>query len=229
MQKTNTITQYVIIVAGGSGQRMQSAIPKQFLELAGEPILLHTIRNFTSYNPDIQIIVVLPQQHIATWKNLIEKHSFSVKHTIINGGDVRFISVKNGLNAVADEGLVAIHDGVRPLVSHQTIRRCFDEAKIYGNAIPCIPVYETVRKVNDKNSTLEDRSALRLIQTPQVFKTSLIKKAYEQQYKPEFTDDASVLENMGEQIRLVEGNRENIKITDPTDLLIAEAFLKPAT
>jgi 2-C-methyl-D-erythritol 4-phosphate cytidylyltransferase len=217
---------YAIIVAGGSGQRMQSQVPKQFLELAGKPILLHTIQNFISYNSSIQIVIVLPEQHIPTWQGIIEKHQFSAKHLVVKGGDVRFISVKNGLDAIPNDGLVAIHDGVRPLVNHETIHRCYTQAEIHGNAIPCIPVYETVRKINGTDSSLEDRSVLRLIQTPQVFKIQLIKKAYEQPYKIEFTDDASVLESIGEKICLVEGNRENIKITDPLDLLIAGNILQ---
>jgi 2-C-methyl-D-erythritol 4-phosphate cytidylyltransferase len=220
------MNQYVIIVAGGSGQRMQSVIPKQFLELAGKPILFHTLNKFVQYNPEIDITIVLPEYHINTWKELIKTHNYPVKHTIVCGGEIRFNSVKNGLNAIPNEGLVAVHDGVRPLVSLETIHKCFIDAELYGNAIPCIPIYETVRRVTDMNSRLEDRSALRLIQTPQVFKINLLKQAYNQSYKPQFTDDASVVENMGEQIHLVEGNRENIKITDPLDLVLAQAILK---
>jgi 2-C-methyl-D-erythritol 4-phosphate cytidylyltransferase len=219
------MNQYVLIVAGGSGQRMQSAIPKQFLELNGLPIIQHTIKNFYSYNPRIKIIVVLPEHHKNTWMDLMARHRFSIEHLLVSGGDIRFNSVKNGLNAIHEEGLVAIHDGVRPLVSHATIQRCFDEAAKYGNAIPCLPVYETVRKVQGERSAPEDRSVLRLIQTPQVFDIKLIKKAYEQPFREEFTDDAGVLEAMGESIRLVPGNRENIKITDRIDLTIAEGLL----
>jgi 2-C-methyl-D-erythritol 4-phosphate cytidylyltransferase len=219
------MNQYVIIVAGGSGQRMQSVVPKQFLELAGKPILFHTLNKFVQYNPEIDITIVLPEYHINTWQELIKTHNYPLKHTIVSGGEIRFNSVKNGLNAIPNEGLVAIHDGVRPLVSLETIRKCFLDAELYGNAIPCIPIYETVRRVNDNKSVLEDRSALRLIQTPQVFKINLLKQAYEQPYKFQFTDDASVLEDMGEQIHLVEGNRENIKITDPLDLVLAQTLI----
>jgi 2-C-methyl-D-erythritol 4-phosphate cytidylyltransferase len=220
------MNQYTIIVAGGSGKRMQSEIPKQFLELRGTPILMYTIQKFYTYNPNSLIVLVLPESHILSWNILIEKHNFTIKHELVCGGNERFISVKNGLNAVPNDGLVAIHDGVRPLVSLQTIGRCFKTAEELGNAIPCVPVYETVRKVNGNSSSPEDRSVLRLIQTPQIFKTDLIKKAYELPNKPEFTDDASVVESMGIAIHLVDGNRENIKITDPLDLLLAESIIQ---
>jgi 2-C-methyl-D-erythritol 4-phosphate cytidylyltransferase len=217
---------YALIVAGGSGQRMQSQVPKQFLELAGKPILMHTIEKFYRFNPQIQITVVLPEVHIQNWQELIEKHRFNIQHSLVSGGDVRFVSVLNGLNSIQGTGLVAIHDGVRPLVSFDVIKRCFNKALECGNAIPAIPVYESVRKIENDSSIMVDRSLYKLIQTPQVFDLNLIRKAYQQPYKSEFTDDASVLENMNEKIQMVEGNRENIKITDPLDLIIAEAFIK---
>jgi len=219
------MNQHLIVVAGGSGQRMQSQIPKQFLELSGKPIIMHTIDQFLKYNPNINIIIVLPEQHISNWKKLIENHPYLIKYQVVYGGDVRFNSVKNGLNLLPNNGFVAVHDGVRPLVSQETITTCFIEAEIYGNAIPCVPVYETVRRIKGDISIPEDRSVLRLVQTPQIFNINLLKKAYEQPFKSEFTDDASVLESLGEQIHLVEGNRENIKITDPLDLLVAQTLI----
>jgi 2-C-methyl-D-erythritol 4-phosphate cytidylyltransferase len=218
-------TQYVVIVAGGSGSRMKSSLAKQFIELAGKPILMRTIEVFYRFNPAIKIAVVLPRDQISFWKELCQKHGFLIDHEIIEGGETRFHSVKNGLSAVSEDGLVAIHDGVRPLVSLETINRCFEKASGLGNAVPCIPVYESVRSVHGETSSIIDRKNLRLIQTPQIFSNSLIKEAYKQAADADFTDDASVLERMGYVVHLVEGNRENIKITDPLDLAFAEHFL----
>ena len=218
-------TQYVVIVAGGSGSRMKSTLAKQFIELAGKPILMRTIEVFYRFNPAIIIVVVLPHDQISFWKELCQKHGFTIDHEIIEGGETRFHSVKNGLSAVSEDGLVAIHDGVRPLVSLETIARCFEKASACGNAVPCIPVYESVRSVHGDNTSIVDRKNLRLIQTPQIFSSSLIKEAYKQAAGADFTDDASVLERMGHVVHLVEGNRENIKITDPLDLAYAEHFL----
>jgi 2-C-methyl-D-erythritol 4-phosphate cytidylyltransferase len=216
---------YVIVVAGGSGTRMKSVVPKQFLELAGKPVLMHTIERFVAFDPAIKIILVLPEEHQSTWKGLCVQHAFTIKHSVVKGGETRFHSVKNGLSTISGDGIVAVHDGVRPLVSIATIQRCFDEARKSGNAIPCIPVHETVRQMEGEGSRLVDRSALRLIQTPQVFKLRLLQQAFNQEYQPFFTDDASVLENKGEKIHLVEGNRENIKITEPADLVLARSVL----
>ncbi len=219
-------TQYVIIVAGGSGSRMKSSLPKQFIQLAGQPILMRTISVFQHFNPEMRIIVVLPQNQITFWKGLCQKHTFSNFHEVVAGGETRFHSVKNGLSVISGDGLVAIHDGVRPLVSNETINRCFKMASIYGNSIPCISVYESVRCVKGVTNEIIDREKLRLIQTPQVFSCSQIKEAYNQLYEANFTDDASVLERMGYPIHLTEGNRENIKITDPFDLYLAEHYYK---
>ncbi len=216
---------YVIVVAGGSGTRMRSVVPKQFLELAGKPILMHTLERFVAFDASIRIILVLPEDHQSTWKELCIRHAFTIKHSVVKGGETRFHSVKNGLSTISGDGIVAVHDGVRPLVSIATIRRCFEEAARTGNAIPCIPVHETVRQINGDSSRLIDRSALRLIQTPQVFEVRLLQQAFNQEYQPFFTDDASVLENKGEKIHLVEGNRENIKITEPADLILARSVL----
>jgi 2-C-methyl-D-erythritol 4-phosphate cytidylyltransferase len=216
---------YVVIVAGGSGKRMGAEIPKQFLELAGRPVLMHTIERFKSFNEAIEIITVLPENQLRHWLELQEKYSFSVPQTLVKGGSARFYSVRNGLQFVNAPGLVAIHDGVRPFVSLDTIKRCFETAEKLGNAIPSISITESLRIISDKGSNPINRLLVRQIQTPQVFRAELLKKAYQQDYKPEYTDDATVLESTGEKINLVEGNRENIKITNPEDLLISNALL----
>lgn len=217
---------YVIIVAGGSGKRFKSKIPKQFIELSGKPILMRTIEVFFKYDDSLQIILVLPEQHIDYWNNLCKKYDFKTQHKIVLGGITRFHSVKNALDTIpVSENLVAIHDGVRPLVSNASIKRCFAKAKKTGNAIPAVPPHDSVRLVKGNTNRIIDRSLLQLIQTPQVFRINKIKQAYSQDYLEIFTDDASVLELFGEKIYLVEGNRENIKITSNIDLIIAEALI----
>jgi 2-C-methyl-D-erythritol 4-phosphate cytidylyltransferase len=216
---------YVVIVAGGSGKRMGAEIPKQFLELAGRPVLMHTIERFKSFNESVEIITVLPEDQLRHWIELKEKYSFTVPETLVKGGSHRFYSVRNGIQFVSLPGLVAIHDGVRPFVSIETIKRCFETAEKLGNAIPSISITESLRMISDKESHAVNRLLVRQIQTPQVFSAELLKKAYLQNYKPEFTDDATVLESIGEKINLVEGNRENIKITNPEDLIISKALL----
>jgi len=216
---------YVVIVAGGSGKRMGAEVPKQFLELAGRPVLMHTIERFKAFNEAVEIITVLPEDQLRHWLYLQEKHSFSIPQTLVKGGTARFYSVRNGLKFVNSPGIVAIHDGVRPFVSDDTIKRCFETAEKKGNAIPAVTVAESLRIVTDTGNHPINRLQVRQIQTPQVFSTELLKKAYNQCYRPEFTDDATVLESAGEVINLVEGNRENIKITTPEDLLISRAFL----
>ena len=215
---------YALIVAGGSGKRMGAEVPKQFLELAGRPVLMHTIERFKAYNKDIEIITVLPENQLRHWIELQKKYSFLVPHTLVKGGSARFFSVRNGLKFVNKPGLVAIHDGVRPFVSFDTIKRCFDTAEELGNAIPSVSPADSLRLLTDQGSKPINRLQIRQIQTPQVFNATLIKKAFSQEYNPEFTDDASVLEKMGEKINLIEGNRENIKITNPEDLLISTAL-----
>lgn len=205
---------------------MGGDLPKQFLEVANLPILMHTITVFHAYDPRMQLIVVLPELQINIWKSLCKEFSFEVDHEIAVGGEVRYESVKNGLDKVDGAELIAIHDGVRPLVSHDTIRRCFECAAHYGTAIPVLPSSESIREGNFEESIPVDRSKYFLVQTPQVFSASILLNCYEQPYDPRFTDDASVVENKGTSIRLVEGNRENIKITFPQDLQIAELFLK---
>lgn len=216
---------YVVIVAGGSGKRMGADIPKQFLEIAGRPVLMHTIERFKTYCEDIDIITVLPENQLLYWVELKEKHSFSVPHTLVKGGSNRFYSVKNGLKFVSENGLVAIHDGVRPFVSIETIKRCFDTAARLGNAIPVISPTESLRQLNDSGSHAINRLMIKQVQTPQVFNAKVLKSAYKQDYVADFTDDATVVERSGEKINLVEGNRENIKITNPEDLLFSAALL----
>lgn len=216
---------YALIVAGGSGKRMGAEIPKQFLELAGKPVLMHTIERFKSFNEAIEIITVLPENQLRFWIELQKKHSFNVPHTLVKGGSVRFFSVRNGLEFVKIPGLVAIHDGVRPFVSLDTIKRCFETAEKLGNAIPSISPADSLRILTEEGSQPLNRLLVKQIQTPQVFNAELIKKAYLQEYRAEFTDDATVLETTGEKINIIDGNRENIKITNPEDLLISTVLL----
>jgi 2-C-methyl-D-erythritol 4-phosphate cytidylyltransferase len=217
---------YVIIVAGGTGSRMLTDIPKQFLSINGKPLLFHTIKCFDNFIKGIPIILVLPEPYVDYWKSITKKNDFYFSHQITRGGDTRFHSVKNGLDLITESGLIAIHDGVRPLVSKETLQRVFLKAEKDGNAIPAIPINESMRKIEFDISTHVNRENYRLIQTPQCFHSDLIKKAYEQEFKEKFTDDASVLEALGIKINLVEGNQENIKITLPCDLKYAEALLK---
>ena len=215
-----------IIVAGGKGERMNAEIPKQFLEIHGKPILMHTLEVFRRYDASMELILVLPSVQIEFWKELCKKHAFDIPHQIVSGGQTRFQSVKNGLKATRSNLLIAVHDGVRPLVSIDTIERCFDEAEKSGAAIPVIDLVESIRQISENESFSVDRSAYKLVQTPQVFESELLKKAYEQEFTPLFTDDASVVEALGTKIQLVEGNRENIKITTEFDLKIAESLIK---
>jgi 2-C-methyl-D-erythritol 4-phosphate cytidylyltransferase len=216
---------YVVIVAGGSGKRMGMDTPKQFLELAGRPVLMHTIERFREFNDSIEIITVLPENQLRFWNELQKKYSFAIPHTLVKGGSRRFISVRHGLEFVNSPGLVAIHDGVRPLVRLETIKRCFETAEKFGNAIPVVSPADSLRMETDHGNTRVDRMNIKQVQTPQVFDAEKIKKAYLQDFDPSFTDDATVLEKTGEEIHLVEGNRENIKITNPEDLFIAQTLL----
>ena len=216
---------YVVIVAGGSGKRMGMETQKQFLELAGRPVLMHTIERFREFSDSIEIITVLPENQLRFWNELRKKYSFDVPHTLVKGGSKRFNSVQHGLEFVNSPGLVAIHDGVRPLVRLETITRCFETAEKYGNAIPVISPADSLRMQTENNNYPVNRMHIKQIQTPQVFDVAKIKKAYMQDFDPSFTDDATVLEKTGEKIHLVEGNRENIKITNPEDLFIAQTLL----
>jgi 2-C-methyl-D-erythritol 4-phosphate cytidylyltransferase len=217
---------FVIIVAGGSGSRMGSEIPKQFLELCGKPVLMHTIEVFHDFDPESKIILILPEDQKQFWKGLCLKHSFSLQHQVVSGGKIRFHSVLNGLSQIVGEGIVFIHDGVRPLVSRETLDRCLETAQKYGNAIPVLPVTESLRKQEGSQNISVDRSQYFSVQTPQTFRSDQIIKAYEQDFDTAYTDDASVAEKAGFSIQMVEGNLENIKITTPIDLIVAETFLK---
>lgn len=220
---------YAIIVAGGKGERMGQQIPKQFLELAGKPILMHTIEKFYNTSPELKIILALPENQFDYWEELCYKYGFTkIPHQLVAGGKTRFDSVKNALKLVTENGIVAIHDGVRPLVSAQTITNCIAAAQLTGNAIPVVDVVDSLRFVSKQENTNKavTRSCYKSVQTPQCFKTEIILKAYEQDFDESFTDDASVVEKMGHQINLVEGNIENIKITSPIDIAVAEVLMK---
>ena len=216
---------YALIVAGGSGSRMKSELPKQFIELNGKPILLHTIEAFSQFDRDIKIILVLPESQIDFWNELILKHNIKINHEIVSGGANRFESVKNGLSTIDEDGMVAIHDGVRPMVSHKIISDGFRAASQYGSAIATVDLKDSIRQLSKEGSTTVNRANYKIVQTPQTFDVSLIQKAYQQKQEDSFTDDASVLEQGGGQIHLVEGDYSNIKITTPEDLIVAESLL----
>lgn len=205
---------------------MNSEIPKQFMDLAGKPVLMHTIGKFHSADPSTRIIVVLPEKEIEEWGTLCTRHRFTIDHRVVAGGDTRFQSVKNGLGKVEEEGVVAVHDGVRPLLSAALIRKCFSEASAKGSAVPYVAIRESLRKISNNMNEAVDRSIYVAIQTPQCFSSDLLLRAYRSEYKPTFTDDASVVESTGETIHLVEGETENIKITFPADLAFAESVIR---
>ena len=219
---------YIIIVAGRKGLRMGSDIPKQFLPIGGKPVLMRTLERFRAYSSALHIILVLPEAQQDYWRQLCEEYHFDVEHQIANGGQTRFHSVQNGLALVPDdaEGVVGVHDGVRPFPSIEVIRNCYETARTAKAVIPVIPVVETVRHLlSNKKSVTVPRDEYRLVQTPQTFDIQLLKAANRQPYNDGFTDDASVVESYGYAITLVEGNRENIKITTPYDLKIAEILI----
>lgn len=217
---------FVIIVAGGSGLRMGTDLPKQFLELCGKPVLMHTIQRFYDFDPHCELILVLPLLQQEYWSQLCLDHSFTPPHRVATGGETRFHSVQNGLRLIQGEGIVFIHDGVRPLVSLETLGRCFETARELGNALPVLPVHESLRLLEGDQNRAVDRSKYLIVQTPQTFHSAQILQAFSQPYNHAFTDDATVAEKAGFPIHLVEGNRENIKITTPTDLIIAGAFMQ---
>ncbi|MCD8175920.1 MAG: 2-C-methyl-D-erythritol 4-phosphate cytidylyltransferase [Tannerellaceae bacterium] len=220
---------YVLMVAGGKGLRMGSDLPKQFIPFQGKPVLMHTVTAFYQWDSTVEIVLVLPAEHQSYWTMLCRELNFRVPHHVANGGETRFHSVLNGLQFVTLPGLVAVHDGVRPFVATSVINACFARAASDGAAIPVTGMVDSVRKIDGQTSYPVNREEYCCVQTPQVFTTAIIKKAYQQEYSPFFTDDASVVEAMGERITLVEGNRENIKITTPFDLLIAEAYFNQQT
>lgn len=219
---------YIIIVAGGKGQRMGSSVPKQFLLLCGKPVLMHTIEAFHSYSTSLEIILVLPEEQQTHWKELCEEYGFTTPHTVVSGGSTRFESSRNGISAIPDDadGVVGIHDGVRPLVSAAVIDRCYESARENYAAIPVMPLTDTLRFVGESGC---GRNVLRsdyvIVQTPQVFDIALAKRAFSLPYKESFTDDASVVEDLGCQVSVVEGCRENIKLTTPFDMKVVEAIL----
>ena len=219
------MNQSVIIVAGGKGLRMGSELPKQFLPIGGKPVLMHTLEVFRKYDADLQIILVLPHEQQDFWKQLCTEHHFTLEHIIADGGETRFHSVKNGLARVQGPGLVGVHDGVRPFVSVDVIRRCYDLAEKHKAVIPVIDIVETVRHLTNAGSETVSRNDYKLVQTPQVFDIDLLKQAYAQEFSPFFTDDASVVESIGVPVCLAEGNRENIKITTPFDLKVGSVLL----
>ena len=226
---------YAIIVAGGKGLRMGSDIPKQFLPIGGKPVLMRTLERFRAYSKALQIILVLPEAQQDYWRKLCQQYDFQVDYQIANGGQTRFHSVQNGLALIPDdaEGVVGVHDGVRPFPSIEVIARCYETARTAKAVIPVIPIVETVRQIlpsnqsnpNTPSSITVPRDQYRLVQTPQTFDIQLLKAANRQPYNDGFTDDASVVESYGHQITLVEGNRENIKITTPYDITVAEAII----
>ena len=214
---------YVIIVAGGKGLRMGGEVPKQFLPVGGKPVLMRTLLRFREYSADLQIILVLPKTQQDYWRDLCRQDQFDVPYMQADGGQTRFHSVQNGLALIPDdaEGVVGVHDGVRPFVSVEVIGRCFEEARSAKAVIPVVPVVETLRHVSEGT---KPRDEYRLVQTPQCFDIQLLKAANRQPYRDSFTDDASVVEAFGHGITLVDGNRENIKITTPGDLRMAEVL-----
>lgn len=221
---------YVIIVAGGKGLRMGGEIPKQFLPIGGKPVLMRTVEAFYQAEAEIGIVLVLPHEQQDYWRELCRQYDFQLPYVLSDGGQTRFHSVQNGLRMIPDgeaDALVAVHDGVRPFVSAQVIQTCFDEAARQGAVVPVLDMVDSVRRLSDDGgSKAVDRSRLKLVQTPQTFRADILKKAYSQDFTELFTDDASVVEASGVFVSLVQGNRENIKITTPFDLKIAEALLK---
>lgn len=228
---------YIIIVAGGKGLRMGAEIPKQFILVAGKPILMHTLQRFYDYSEEqkqngksgLEIIVVLPHEQQEYWRGLCKKYDFIVPHHIADGGETRFHSSKSGLSLIPDNthGVVGIHDGVRPFVAKTVIADCYHAAQEYGAALPVVPVTDTLRHISPEGANRNvQRSEFRIVQTPQTMDVQLAKKAFQQPYCDAFTDDASVIEAMGHEVAMVDGNRENIKLTTPLDLIIAETIVK---
>lgn len=218
--------EYALIVAGGKGTRIKSKLPKQFIEILGKPVLLHTLEAFYRYSEKIRIILVLPEDDFGIWSELCKQHHFTKKIVLQKGGDTRFQSVRNGLRCIEGEGLVAIHDGVRPLINEDIIGASFRLAAVHKTAVAAVRLKESIRMTDQDTTKAVDRSRFRLIQTPQTFEVSLIKNAYAMKEDASLTDDASVAEKAGHLISLFEGSFENIKITTAEDLVIAEALLK---
>lgn len=217
---------YAVIVAGGSGMRMGTEMPKQFLPLRGQPVLWYTLTAFLQAFSDLEIILVLPEAHVQTGQDILRSTQDPDRIWMTIGGDTRFQSVKNGLSHIHQHSIVFVHDGVRCLLTPDLVRRCYDMAMEYGNAIPAVPAIDTIRIENFNGNSQIDRNKVRIIQTPQTFYSDIIKAAFEQEYESAFTDEASVVERLGVKINLVEGESTNIKITQPFDILIAERILE---
>ena len=216
---------YMIVVAGGSGKRMGGDIPKQFMPIHGKPLLMRTIECIHTYDANIGIILVLPESQMSYWELLCQEYEFGIPCKVVAGGSERFYSVKNALDYVPDNCLVGVHDGVRPFVSSATLDALFSSMQASKATIPVVPPHESIRIANAERTAIVDRNTVKLVQTPQCFHSSVLKRAYNSEYKPIFTDDASVVEIvLGVPISLVEGNRENIKITTPFDIVVAEAI-----
>lgn len=216
---------FAIIVAAGTGKRFNKNSPKQFELLSGKPMLMYSIEAFHEAEPGVQIIVVIREEYFEHWKELCKNYNFIIRHQIVDGGPERFHSVKNGLALLPDDGLIAVHDGARPLISKETINQLFSHAQNYGAVVPVVEISDSIRSVDGTIHKPFDRKKLRLVQTPQVFKCSVLKKAYLLQYDVNFTDDATVVEASGKSVVLVEGSTENIKVTREQDMIIAEAIL----
>lgn len=215
-----------VIVAGGIGTRMQSTTPKQFLHVEGKPLLYYTLNTFLSAYDDLHVILVLPEEHIASGQEIIDAYFDYNRIQITAGGRTRFHSVQNGLNLITEESIIFVHDGVRCLLTTDLIKRCFTEAAAYGSAIPVIPVKDSIRMVTEDGNEGLDRSSLRIVQTPQTFHSKILLPAFKIDYKPSFTDEATVVEAFGLKIHLVEGEATNLKITEPTDLAYAKYVLE---
>lgn len=215
-----------IIVAGGSGKRMGMATPKQFLKLGNLPVLMHTISTFHRFDTLMELRLVLARETMEQWNSLCNTYNFKIEHTVFSGGETRFQSVKNALNGIPMDTLIAIHDGVRPFVNQQTIKRAFDKAEMEGSAVPVIPLTESVRRQEGSDTIACNRSIYFTVQTPQVFQSALLLDAYNHDFKDSFTDDASVVEKAGYKIFTCEGNEENLKITTAKDMLVANALLE---
>ncbi len=221
-----SLPRYAVVVAGGAGTRMGTALPKQFLELAGKPVLYHTLRAFIDAVSDVHLILVLPAHQLSYAQMALQSFGDErIDVELVAGGETRFHSVQNGLRSVPGDALVAIHDGVRCLATPDLIRRCFAQAQLLGSAIPVVPVADSIREIFGEESSPIDRSLLRAVQTPQTFRASLILPAYRQNWREDFTDEATVVEAFGQNIHLIEGERSNLKITTPEDLVLAEAIL----
>ncbi len=217
---------YAVIVAGGKGVRMGSAVPKQFLPLNGHPILYHTIKAFADAYADMQLVLVLPQDQLSYAQMVLQSFPERIDITIVAGGETRYHSVQNGLKVVDADSIVFVHDGVRPLATTELIHRCYEQAVDKGSAIPAIPVADSMRILEDEDSRPIDREQMRIIQTPQTFKAEVILPAFAQEYQTAFTDEATVVEAYGDNVYLVQGERSNIKVTTPEDMIVAEALLK---